>query len=99
MTLWYRAPEVLLGTDLYSTPVDMWSVGCIFAEMMIRQPFFQGDSEIDQLFHIFRCFGNPTKRDWPGVEKLEYFKTSFPNWTSPAPGQSLEEVTPATIKL
>ena len=54
MTLWYRAPEVLLGSQRYSCPVDMWSVGCIFAEMVTKKPLFHGDSEIDQLFRIFR---------------------------------------------
>ncbi|CAF5060750.1 unnamed protein product, partial [Rotaria sp. Silwood1] len=54
VTLWYRAPEVLLGASRYSCPVDVWSVGCIFAEMYTKRPLFQGDSEIDQLFRIFR---------------------------------------------
>ena len=54
VTLWYRAPEILLGQLRYSCPVDMWSVGCIFAEMANKRPLFHGDSEIDQLFKIFR---------------------------------------------
>lgn len=54
VTLWYRAPEVLLGSSRYSCPIDIWSMGCIFAEMATRTPLFQGDSEIDQLFRIFR---------------------------------------------
>ena len=54
VTLWYRAPEVLLGAQRYSCPVDVWSVGCIFAEIVNKRPLFQGDSEIDQLFKIFR---------------------------------------------
>ena len=55
VTLWYRAPEVLLGSRHYSTAIDMWSVGCIFAEMVMRGiPLFPGDSEIDQIFKIFR---------------------------------------------
>ncbi|XP_057872108.1 cyclin-dependent kinase B1-1 isoform X2 [Cryptomeria japonica] len=57
VTLWYRAPEVLLGTFHYSTPVDVWSVGCIFAEMAKRRPLFPGSSEVQQLLHIFRkCY-------------------------------------------
>lgn len=55
VTLWYRAPEVLLGATHYSTPVDMWSVGCIFAEMAHKSPLFPGDSELQQLLHIFKC--------------------------------------------
>ena len=54
VTLWYRAPEVLLGTSKYSCPLDIWSVACIFAEMVTKQPLFHGDSEIDQLFKIFK---------------------------------------------
>jgi cyclin-dependent kinase len=54
VTLWYRAPEVLLGSTHYSTAVDIWSVGCIFAEMARRQALFPGDSEFQQLLHIFR---------------------------------------------
>nr|CAD7203634.1 unnamed protein product [Timema douglasi] len=54
VTLWYRAPEVLLGATRYSCPIDMWSIGCIFSEMATKKPLFQGDSEIDQLFRIFR---------------------------------------------
>lgn len=60
VTLWYRAPEVLLGSRHYSTAIDMWSVGCIFAEMAMRQPLFPGDSEIDEIFRIFRYADFPT---------------------------------------
>ena len=59
VTLWYRAPEVLLGGKQYSTGVDIWSIGCIFAEMCNRKPIFSGDSEIDQIFKIFRTLGTP----------------------------------------
>lgn len=58
VTLWYRAPEILLGSRHYSTPVDVWSVGCIFAEMVNQCPLFPGDSEIDELFKIFRCYSS-----------------------------------------
>ena len=54
VTLWYRAPEILLGQEVYSPPVDIWSVGVIFAEMVLKKPLFPGDSEIDQLYRIFR---------------------------------------------
>lgn len=54
VTLWYRAPEILLGQKQYSTPVDIWSIGCIFAEMAQRKALFAGDSEIDQIFKIFQ---------------------------------------------
>lgn len=47
VTLWYRCPEILLGQKQYSLGVDLWSTGCIFAEMAQRRPLFMGDSEID----------------------------------------------------
>ncbi|KAF2434370.1 cell division control protein 2 [Tothia fuscella] len=80
VTLWYRAPEILLGGRQYSTGVDMWSVGCIFAEMCTRKPLFPGDSEIDEIFKIFRILGTPTEEDWPGVTTFPDFKPSFPKW-------------------
>jgi cyclin-dependent kinase len=58
VTLWYRSPEILLGGRQYSTGVDMWSVGCIFAEMCTRKPLFPGDSEIDEIFKIFKSVSN-----------------------------------------
>ncbi len=80
VTLWYRAPEVLLGGKQYSLGIDMWSIGCIFAEMATRKPLFAGDSEIDQIFKIFQTLGTPTEEFWPGVTSLPDFKESFPKW-------------------
>jgi cell division cycle 2-like protein len=70
VTLWYRAPELLLGAPTYSTAVDMWSVGCIFAELILLKPLLPGRGEIDQLDHIFKLLGAPTEANWPGVSKL-----------------------------
>lgn len=80
VTLWYRAPEVLLGSQRYSCPVDVWSIGCIFSEMATRKPLFQGDSEIDQLFRMFRILKTPTEEIWPGVTSLPDYKPTFPCW-------------------
>ncbi|KAF7290338.1 Pkinase-domain-containing protein [Mycena chlorophos] len=81
VTLWYRAPEVLLGSRHYSTALDMWSVGCIFAEMAMKgAPLFPGDSEIDQIFRIFRIMGTPTEATWPGIAALPDYKPTFPQW-------------------
>ena len=66
--------QVLLGSPKYSCPIDMWSIGTIFAEMVNRRPLFQGDSEIDQLFRIFRVLRTPTEELWPGVTQLPDFK-------------------------
>ncbi|CAL8470683.1 g10225 [Coccomyxa elongata] len=90
VTLWYRAPEILLGAKHYSTPVDIWSIGCIFSEMINQRPLFPGDSEIDEIFKIFRTLGTPTEETWPGVHDLPDFKDSFPKW---AP-RKLSEVVP-----
>lgn len=64
VTLWYRSPEVLLGST-YATPVDLWSTGCIFAEMFMRKPLFCGESEVDQLTRIFSVIGLPDEEEWP----------------------------------
>ncbi|XP_078277475.1 cyclin-dependent kinase 6 [Rhinoraja longicauda] len=64
VTLWYRAPEVLLQSS-YATPVDLWSVGCIFAEMFRRRVLFRGNSDVDQLGKIFDLLGLPSEDDWP----------------------------------
>ena len=80
VTLWYRALEVLLGSKHYSTPVDIWSIGCIYVEMSTSQPLFPGDSEIDQIFRIFRSLGSPTLDVWPGVSDLPDYKPTFPKW-------------------
>ncbi|KAJ0414882.1 kinase-like domain-containing protein [Aspergillus carlsbadensis] len=80
VTLWYRSPEILLGGRQYSTGVDMWSCGAIFAEMCTRKPLFPGDSEIDEIFKIFRLLGTPDETIWPGVTSFPDFKPTFPRW-------------------
>ncbi|KAL1548406.1 Cell division control protein 2 C [Salvia divinorum] len=79
VTLYYRAPEVLLGATHYSTAVDMWSVGCIFAEMVRMEVLFLGDSEFRQLLTIFRLLGTPTEKEWPGVTSLRDWH-AYPQW-------------------
>jgi len=81
VTLWYRSPEILLGCKYYSTEVDIWSIGGIFSEMATHKVLFKGDSEIDQLFQIFRILGTPDENNWPGVSELSDYKTTFPNWS------------------
>lgn len=86
VTLWYRAPEILLGAKEYSLGVDSWSVGCIFYELVHNKIFLAGDSEIDQIFKIFRLLGTPTKDMWPGVTEYDFWKDNFPKF-NPAPGE------------
>jgi serine/threonine protein kinase len=82
VTLWYRSPEILLGSKNYGCPVDIWSIGCIYYEMITGKPLFPGDSEIDQLYKIFKILGTPNEQMWPGVSALPEFKTNFPSWNS-----------------
>ncbi|XP_015609371.1 cyclin-dependent kinase 4 [Cephus cinctus] len=76
VTLWYRAPEVLLGCP-YATPVDIWSVGCILAELSRLSPLFPGTSEGDQLDRIFQVIGTPSQDEWPENVSLSW--TAFPH--------------------
>mmetsp|Transcript_59080 Transcript_59080/g.128253 ORF Transcript_59080/g.128253 Transcript_59080/m.128253 type:complete len:294 (-) Transcript_59080:233-1114(-) len=80
VTLWYRPPEILLGSKTYALPMDMWAVGCIIAEMVTKRPLFPGDSEIDELYKIFRVCGTPSEQTWPGVTSLQDWNTAFPVW-------------------
>ena len=80
LTLWYRAPELLLGISEYSTPVDIWSIGCIFAELCLKRPIFKGEYEIEQLFKIFDLLGTPNEDIWPEVVNLPYYKKTFPKF-------------------
>lgn len=80
VTLWYRSPEILLGQTRYGTWVDMWSIGCIVAEMATAQPLFRGHTQIDMLFEIFRLLGTPDDDVWPGVSQLPGFSKTFPQW-------------------
>ncbi|CAB4394469.1 unnamed protein product [Rhizophagus irregularis] len=77
VTLWYRAPDVLMGSRQYSTSIDVWSAGCIFAEMASGRPLFPGSSIKDQLLRIFKVLGTPTEETWPRVSQLPEYKSDF----------------------
>ncbi|XP_061488139.1 cyclin-dependent kinase 18 isoform X5 [Rhineura floridana] len=74
VTLWYRPPDVLLGSTEYSTPIDMWGVGCIHYEMVTGRPMFPGSTVKEELHLIFRTLGTPTEDSWPGITSNEEFK-------------------------
>uniref|UniRef100_A0A7N8WVA8 cyclin-dependent kinase n=1 Tax=Mastacembelus armatus TaxID=205130 RepID=A0A7N8WVA8_9TELE len=79
VTLWYRPPDVLLGSSEYSTQIDMWGVGCIFYEMAAGRPLFPGSTVEDELHLIFRLLGTPTEDSWPGICSIDEFKSyKFP---------------------
>lgn len=90
VTLWYRPPEIFLGKKRYDTSVDMWSAGCLLAEITSGEALFRGDSEIDQLFQIFHVLGTPTKAVWPELKTLPDYKATFPKW----PPGNVKEVVP-----
>ena len=75
ITLWYRPPELLLGAVHYGTAIDMWSTGCILAELLLRKPILPGRNEYEQLDKIFQLCGTPTDSTWPGVSRLPYYTT------------------------
>ncbi|VTJ77026.1 Hypothetical predicted protein, partial [Marmota monax] len=81
VTLWYRPPDVLLGSSEYSTQIDMWGVGCIFFEMASGRPLFPGSTVEDELHLIFRLLGTPSQETWPGVSSSDEFKNyNFPKY-------------------
>ncbi|XP_045496882.1 cyclin-dependent kinase 2-like [Colias croceus] len=94
VTLWYRAPEILLGAKFYSTAVDIWSLACIYAEMASGRTLFPGDSEIDQLFRVFRALGTPGDEVWPGARLLPDFRAAFPRW----PRREARQLLPAAAR-
>ncbi|CAJ0897991.1 6295_t:CDS:2 [Entrophospora sp. SA101] len=70
VTRWYRAPELLLGERQYTTAIDMWAIGCVFGEILMKTPILMGNSDINQLEQIFKLCGSPTEEDWPSFKKL-----------------------------
>lgn len=74
VTLWYRSPELLLKTTFYGPSIDMWSLGCIFAEMQTNKILFPGESEIDQIYRIFRTLGTPDETSWPDFRNMPEYR-------------------------
>uniref|UniRef100_A0A0K2V458 cyclin-dependent kinase n=1 Tax=Lepeophtheirus salmonis TaxID=72036 RepID=A0A0K2V458_LEPSM len=97
VTLWYRAPELLLGIKEYTTHVDIWSIGCLFGEFLLMEPLFPGKSDIDQLNRIFKLLGTPHEKIWPGynnlpaVQKMKFGDYPISHLRSQFPSQTLSE--------
>jgi len=77
VTLWYRAPDVLMGSTKYSTPIDMWSAGCIFAEMATGRPLFPGPNAKEQIETVFKVMGTPDPTVWPSVRELPEYREDW----------------------
>lgn len=73
----HRPPELLLGAEEYNTEIDMWSVGCIFAELLVGKPIFPGKDEMDQLEKIQAIMGCPTEHNMPGLNKLQWYVVHY----------------------
>lgn len=98
VTLWYRSPEILLGAKCYSTPIDLWSIGCILIEMLLGRPFFCGENELEQLLAIFRVLGTPTAKNWPSISEFRDWH-DFPKWAPQKLEMVFANLEPDTIKL
>lgn len=97
ITQWYKPPELLFGATVYGAEVDMWSAGCIFLELFVKRPIFQGQDEIHQLDVIFKITGTPSPENWNGLLDLPWYelvkpkavlgsrlRETFSKWLTPA---------------
>ncbi|KAL8737406.1 MAG: hypothetical protein Q9181_001713 [Wetmoreana brouardii] len=99
VTLWYRAPDVLLGSRTYNTSIDIWSAGCIMAEMYTGRPLFPGTTNEDQLQKIFRLMGTPSERSWPGITAFPEYKSGWHVYATQDLRMILPTVDPAALDL
>eukprot|EP00730_Choanoeca_flexa_P000727 TRINITY_DN10316_c0_g1_i3.p1 TRINITY_DN10316_c0_g1~~TRINITY_DN10316_c0_g1_i3.p1 ORF type:complete len:318 (+),score=79.19 TRINITY_DN10316_c0_g1_i3:159-1112(+) len=99
VTQWYRAPELLLGEQLYTTAVDMWSLGAVGVEMFTGQPVFTGESPMDTMYRIFDALGSPNNDTWPGVEALPNFPRASRRKPHRTISQHVQGLDPADAEL
>lgn len=98
ITRWYRPPELLYSAMTYGPAVDVWSIGCIFAELMLRMPYLPGNSDMDQLAKIFQARGTPSKEDWPDCEHLPAY-IEFTETPAPDHRHLFTASSPASLRL
>ncbi|AAS54249.2 AGL242Cp [Eremothecium gossypii ATCC 10895] len=94
VTLWYRAPDVLMGSRTYCTSIDIWSCGCILAEMIMGKALFPGTNDDEQLKLIFETMGTPTEQTWVGVSQLPKYNPQIPLY----PNKDIKQLLQATTK-
>lgn len=99
-TRWYRAPEVLLRSTTYNSPIDTWAMGCIMAELFTLRPLFPGSSEGDQLYKICSVLGSPTHSTWPeGMKLAAQMNYRFPQFVPTSLSQLIPHASPEAIQL
>lgn len=99
-TRWYRAPEVLLRSPTYNSPIDNWACGCILAELFTLRPLFAGSSETDQIYKICAVLGTPTARTWADSTRLATaLKFRFPQFVSTPLQQIVTNASPEAIEV
>jgi serine/threonine protein kinase len=99
VTLWYRAPEILLGSRNYGVEIDLWSAGCVLAELLTGKPLFDGHSEIEQIDKIFNLLGSPSGLNWPSFDLLPLAMTlKIPN-SPPKFKQTLKGISDPALDL
>ncbi|CAM0884450.1 unnamed protein product [Alopecurus aequalis] len=95
ITLWYRPPELLLGATHYSVGVDLWSVGCVFAELLLGEPIFPGRTEVEQLHKVFKLCGTPSEDYW---DKMKFPHPTFKPYER-CIAQRFKDVAPSALSL
>lgn len=99
-TRWYRAPEVLLRSTSYNSPIDIWAMGCIIAELFTLRPLFPGSSEADEIYKICSVLGSPTRQSWPeGMKLAAKMNFRFPQFSPTPLSQLIPQASPEAIKL
>ncbi|XP_016770068.1 cyclin-dependent kinase 20 isoform X2 [Apis mellifera] len=99
-TRWYRAPELLYGARYYTSAIDMWSIGCIFGELLNKSPLFPGETDIEQLAIVLKYLGSPTSETWPDLSILpDYNKITFPYHKGITWEKIIEDSEPEAIDL
>ncbi|XP_041483761.1 serine/threonine-protein kinase dyf-5-like [Lytechinus variegatus] len=99
-TRWYRAPEVLLRSTKYSSPIDMWAVGCIMAELYTLRPLFPGSSEVDEIFKITTILGTPKKEEWvEGYRLASQMNFKFPQCVAMPLKTIIPNASPEALQL
>ena len=84
VTLWYRPPDILLGSKMYDNSVDLWSAGCIFGEMLLGKSLFEGKNDAQQCEEIFKIIGTPDDNNFPWLKES-------PEWNAGLTGEGFKK--------